>query len=411
MPNMSKQYQLILGTFIDNEFVWHDVDSYDTLEDAYKNFKKYVTDQLKYTDEELVKVWNTGRLDVELRRGNRLLNWVGIYAREVDKLSEENEKKADKDNPEKTEKDDAKKSTKDSIPLDISPEYQGELKAVFSDGRVIQYPVSVKDYGEHDDPVKLLFDLARNKALSVLHWWPDTKIYGYFVMDDGDPIENGYYVYNRKLRSWEPIDEFPTEVKDAGPYNGVLSWKNQEPADKPKLLYLTVNEKSTGRPLFTTKVYLATNDGNAKALNEVNKWLMKNPTQFARRRNGELVFKAHQAIEHSTNFQDPMFFGAKGTVEEKSNVPGTYKVEYFDRTGKSFGPIINITDDKYDDDGLLQLALNKAKRLGGQQNIHYIRFEHRYPDKVDGTVVDFYVLADDGWHMAPSEKAAQNMYF
>lgn len=96
MPKMDKQYQLILGTFIDDEFVWHDVDSYDDLEEAYKEFKKYVNSQLKYTDEELIKVWNTGRLDVELRRGNKLLNWVGIYAREVAQEAKEDEdEKAD----------------------------------------------------------------------------------------------------------------------------------------------------------------------------------------------------------------------------------------------------------------------------------------------------------------------------
>ena len=101
MPNMSKQYQLILGTFIDNEFIWHDVDSFDDLEDAYRGFKKYVNAQLKYTDEELVKVWNTGRLDVELRRGNKLLNWVSIYAREVANLDEDEEKEADKEEKER----------------------------------------------------------------------------------------------------------------------------------------------------------------------------------------------------------------------------------------------------------------------------------------------------------------------
>lgn len=130
MPNMSKQYQLILGTFIDNEFIWHDVDSYDTIEEAYREYKKYVNSQLKYTDEELSKVWNTGRLDIELRRGNKLLNWVGIYAREVDKLSEDEEEKANKDNPENKEK----KSTKDDSdpiargedPLELAMEEEGE---------------------------------------------------------------------------------------------------------------------------------------------------------------------------------------------------------------------------------------------------------------------------------------------
>ena len=83
MAKVSKQYQLILGTFIDDKFVWHDVGEYDDQAEAYREYKKYVNEQLKYSDEELVKVWSSGRLDIELRRGNKLLNWTGIYTREV----------------------------------------------------------------------------------------------------------------------------------------------------------------------------------------------------------------------------------------------------------------------------------------------------------------------------------------
>lgn len=116
MPKMDKQYQLILGTFIDDEFVWHDVDSFDNLEEGYRAFKKYVNSQLKYTDEELIKVWNTGRLDVELRRGNKLLNWVGIYAREVAQEAKEDEdEKADvKDSVERLFEDEQGKRVTES---------------------------------------------------------------------------------------------------------------------------------------------------------------------------------------------------------------------------------------------------------------------------------------------------------
>lgn len=96
MADMSKQYRLILGTFIDNEFVWHDVGSYDDQAVAYKEYKKYVNEQLKYSDDELVKVWNSGRLDIELRRGNKLLNWTGIYTREVP-VEDKDDDKDDKD--------------------------------------------------------------------------------------------------------------------------------------------------------------------------------------------------------------------------------------------------------------------------------------------------------------------------
>lgn len=97
MPNISKQYQLILGTFIDDKFVWHDVGSYDDQAEAYKEYKKYVNEQLKYSDDELVKVWNSGRLDIELRHGNKLLNWTGIYTREVPVEDKDDDNKDVKD--------------------------------------------------------------------------------------------------------------------------------------------------------------------------------------------------------------------------------------------------------------------------------------------------------------------------
>lgn len=105
MPNISKQYQLILGTFIDDKFVWHDVGSYDDQAEAYKEYKKYVNEQLKYSDDELVKVWNSGRLDIELRRGNKLLNWTGIYTREVPIEDKDDKDEDDKDDKDKDVKD------------------------------------------------------------------------------------------------------------------------------------------------------------------------------------------------------------------------------------------------------------------------------------------------------------------
>lgn len=101
MPKESKQYQLILETFIDDKFVWHDVGEYDDQAEAYREYKKYVNEQLKYSDEELVKVWSSGRLDIELRRGNKLLNRTGIYTREVPPEDDED------DNDEKTDVEDA----------------------------------------------------------------------------------------------------------------------------------------------------------------------------------------------------------------------------------------------------------------------------------------------------------------
>lgn len=114
MPQKIGEYDILLGTFNDNKFTWHHVESYKDLSKAYKAFKDYVNSQLKYTDEELLKVWNTGRLDIELRKGNQLLNWVGIYSREVDRLMKEKE----------DEKPDKKASAKDSVPYGTQVSYE-----------------------------------------------------------------------------------------------------------------------------------------------------------------------------------------------------------------------------------------------------------------------------------------------
>ena len=112
----SDVYEVYLGTFIDNAFTWYSVAKYKDLTTAYKEFKKYVNTQLKYTDEELQKVWDTGRLDIELRQGSKLLNWVGIYSRKVVGLTTKEEKEVEKGKIKK--KDKPKK--KDSVPFKLS---------------------------------------------------------------------------------------------------------------------------------------------------------------------------------------------------------------------------------------------------------------------------------------------------
>ena len=110
-------FEIYLGTFIDDAFTWYSISKHKDPTEAYKEFKKYVNTQLKYTDEELRQVWDTGRLDIELRQGNKLLNWVGIYSREVKPLSEKEEKEAEKADVKEKDKDDDK-SKKDSLTKD-----------------------------------------------------------------------------------------------------------------------------------------------------------------------------------------------------------------------------------------------------------------------------------------------------
>ena len=120
----SDTYEIYLGTFIDDAFTWYSIKKFKDPTQAYKEFKKYVNTQLKYTDEELQQVWDTGRLDIELRQGNKLLNWVGIYSREVKDLSKEEEKEAEKG---EVKKKDKKDSVKDSAAEEYPEDYSGKI--------------------------------------------------------------------------------------------------------------------------------------------------------------------------------------------------------------------------------------------------------------------------------------------
>lgn len=116
MPEKNKgsgfrEFELWLGTFSkgNGEFEWKVVDKFDDFDEAHSAYKKYVDKQLGYTDEELIKVWGSGRLDIELRTGTKLLNWTGVYIRETSEREQEKLEGKEKD-------DDSKKSeSKDSI--------------------------------------------------------------------------------------------------------------------------------------------------------------------------------------------------------------------------------------------------------------------------------------------------------
>lgn len=89
-------YEIWLGTFEGEDFVWKTIKKFNSFEKAYAFYHDYIAKQSSYTDEELKKVWSSGRLDVELRQGKKLINWAGFFSRRVadptyDPLAEEKE--------------------------------------------------------------------------------------------------------------------------------------------------------------------------------------------------------------------------------------------------------------------------------------------------------------------------------
>ena len=76
-------YEIWLGTFEGEKFVWKTVKKFNTYEKASNFFEDYKRKQASYSAEELAKVWGSGRIDIELRQGKKLLNWVGMYYRKA----------------------------------------------------------------------------------------------------------------------------------------------------------------------------------------------------------------------------------------------------------------------------------------------------------------------------------------
>ena len=77
------EYEIWLGTFEGEDFVWKVIKRFNDFDEAYAFYHEYIMKQSKYDDEELKKVWSSGRIDVELRQGKKLINWAGLFSRRV----------------------------------------------------------------------------------------------------------------------------------------------------------------------------------------------------------------------------------------------------------------------------------------------------------------------------------------
>lgn len=98
------EYEIWLGTFEGENFVWKTIKKESDFDKAYKFYHEYCIKQQTYTDEELKKVWSSGRIDVELRQGKKLLNWTGIFSRRVSKDDfDEDEPEEEDEHPDRKE--------------------------------------------------------------------------------------------------------------------------------------------------------------------------------------------------------------------------------------------------------------------------------------------------------------------
>ena len=77
-------YEVWLGTFEGENFVWKVIKKFNDFKQASKFYTQYTDKQKRYTAEELQKIWSSPRIDVELRQGKKLLNWIGMYNRKIE---------------------------------------------------------------------------------------------------------------------------------------------------------------------------------------------------------------------------------------------------------------------------------------------------------------------------------------
>lgn len=88
---MDDKFELWLGTFtkgVDN-FKWTKVDSFDDKEKAKKAFHKYVVKQITKSEEQTIEEFGSGRIDIELREGSKMINWIGSYIKDEDKSTKD----------------------------------------------------------------------------------------------------------------------------------------------------------------------------------------------------------------------------------------------------------------------------------------------------------------------------------
>lgn len=90
----TEDYVIYIGTFdgSDNTFTWKKKDSFKKFAPANSSFKSICKDVVAYSYDELMEIYNSPRLDIELRKGNTMVKWFGVYEKE-DILDEDEDEK------------------------------------------------------------------------------------------------------------------------------------------------------------------------------------------------------------------------------------------------------------------------------------------------------------------------------
>ena len=88
MP-VKKEIAIYIGTFDETKgeygtYTWKKDDTFSSVKAGYSAFKKLCQKCSTYTYEDLMEIYDSPRLDIELRFGSKMLKWFGIYEKEMD---------------------------------------------------------------------------------------------------------------------------------------------------------------------------------------------------------------------------------------------------------------------------------------------------------------------------------------
>ena len=90
---MKDEIALYVGIFNiqKQDTTWKKVQTFKTMKEGYIAFKDLCKKCVGYTYEELLEIYNSPRLDIELMKGQEKLKWMGVYEKELDDEESENE--------------------------------------------------------------------------------------------------------------------------------------------------------------------------------------------------------------------------------------------------------------------------------------------------------------------------------
>lgn len=76
---------LFIGTFDEKkqDTKWKKIKDFKNKKEGYISFKELCKKCAAYTYEEFMEIYNSPRLDIELKEGDTLLKWMGIYEKQI----------------------------------------------------------------------------------------------------------------------------------------------------------------------------------------------------------------------------------------------------------------------------------------------------------------------------------------